>query len=174
MFKQLSQLGKNLTDELAKGLTDDLGNGSQTDLTAVPDDNSGLPREVQLKLRKFEKYEQKYPLLLQAYKTEKSKSEKIEALEKILAENTPVGNLDDAVESLPTFFKNLNDKNSMLNEEIKRLTMEQKKTDNDEQNDANEAKIRELEEQLETQNRNSKENSNKLVEKVKLDRKSVV
>lgn len=168
MFKQLSQLGKNLTDELAKGLTDDLGNGSQTDLTAVPDDNSGLPREVQLKLRKFEKYEQKYPLLLQAYKTEKSKSEKIEALEKILAENTPVGNLDDAVESLPTFFKNLNDKNSMLNEEIKRLTMEQKKTDNDEQNDANEAKIRELEEQLETQNRNSKENSNKLVEKVKL------
>ena len=117
MFKQLSQIGKNLSDEISKGLSDDL-NSSQEQFV---DDNSGLPKDVQTKLRKFEKYEQKYPLLLAAYKNEKVKSEKIGAVEKVLLENTPISGLDD-IDALPSFFKNMNDKNTMLTDEIKRLT----------------------------------------------------
>lgn len=88
MFKQLSQLGKNLTDELAKGLTDELNEGQF-------DNNSDLPVEVQAKLRKFDKYEQKYPLLLNAYKLEKAKGEKVATLQKVLSENTPISSLED-------------------------------------------------------------------------------
>lgn len=120
MFKQLSQIGKNLTDELAKGLADDISSTSSEQ--QIEDDKSGLPKEIQAKLRKFDKYEQKYPLLLSAYKNEKLKSEKFEAVGKILAENTPISNIDDAVDTLPAFFQDLNNKNSLLNEEIKRLT----------------------------------------------------
>lgn len=108
MFKQLSQIGKNLTDELAKGLADDVNGASSEQQTE--DDKSGLPKDIQTKLRKFEKYEQKYPLLLSAYKNEKLKSEKFEAIEKILAENTPISNIDDAVDTLPAFFQDLNNK----------------------------------------------------------------
>lgn len=120
MFKQLSQIGKNLTDELAKGLADDMSPTPSEQ--QIEDDKSGLPKEIQAKLRKFEKYEQKYPLLLSAYKNEKLKSEKLEAVEKILAENTPISNIDDAVDTLPAFFQDLNNKNNLLNDEIKRLT----------------------------------------------------
>lgn len=116
MFKQLSQIGKNLSDEFAKGLADDL-NGSQE---AVADDKSGLPQEIQVKLRKFEKYEEKYPRLLAAYKNEKLRLEKMSTVERVLAENTPVSNIDD-VESLTAFFKDMNEKQKMLNDEIKRL-----------------------------------------------------
>ncbi|CCE65332.1 hypothetical protein TPHA_0K01990 [Tetrapisispora phaffii CBS 4417] len=117
MFKQLSQLGKNISDEISKGLSDDLNSSVEQ----FVDDNSGLPKEVQTKLRKFEKYEQKYPLLLQAYKNEKIKSEKFQDVEKVLMENTPISSIDD-LDSLPSFFKNINDKTAMLNDEIKKLS----------------------------------------------------
>lgn len=107
-------------DELAKGLADDMSPTPSEQ--QIEDDKSGLPKEIQAKLRKFEKYEQKYPLLLSAYKNEKLKSEKLEAVEKILAENTPISNIDDAVDTLPAFFQDLNNKNNLLNDEIKRLT----------------------------------------------------
>lgn len=117
MFKQLSQIGKNLSDEFAKGLADDLNSAQD----APVDDNSGLPADVQAKLRKFEKYEEKYPRLLAAYKNEKIKIEKLAAVERVLAENTPVSSFED-VESLSAFFKDMKEKQTMLNNEIKRLT----------------------------------------------------
>ena len=64
----------------------------------------------------------KNTLCYSAYKNEKLKSEKLEAVEKILAENTPISNIDDAVDTLPAFFQDLNNKNNLLNDEIKRLT----------------------------------------------------
>ncbi|SCV02621.1 LAME_0H03444g1_1 [Lachancea meyersii CBS 8951] len=118
MFKQLSQLSKNLTDELAKGLADELNEGQEQF-----DKNSDLPVDVQAKLRKFDKYEQKYPLLLNAYKAEKAKIEKLAALQKILCENTPISSLED-FDSLTSFFQNTNLKIDMLNDEVKRLTTE--------------------------------------------------
>lgn len=134
MFKQLSQIGKNLTDELAKGLAEDL-TVSQDQL----DSNSDLPKEIQAKLKKFEKYEQKYPLLLNAYKNEKLKSEQFDKVQQILTENTPIASVDDH-ESLITFFQNVEMKTTMLNDEIKRLTTEQSE---------NQKKIQELESKLE-------------------------
>ncbi|CCD24607.1 Imh1p NDAI_0D02930 [Naumovozyma dairenensis CBS 421] len=142
MFKQLSQIGKNLSDELQKGLSEELAplpqatdptdsanmtNGNSTtdglQPTGVGNDSDGtqdLPKDIQAKLRKFEKYELKYPALLNAYKNEKIRNEKIE---KILTENTPLANLDD-VDSLPAFFQNINTKHTIYNDEIKRLTKE--------------------------------------------------
>lgn len=121
MFKQLTQIGKNLTDELAKGLNEDLGgiNSEQLDKNGP---YSSLPNDVQIKLRKFEKYEQKYPLLLQAYKNEKLKSEKVEQIQTVLSEHTPVSDLSD-IESLKSYFQNMDQKTNMLNEEVKRLTL---------------------------------------------------
>lgn len=124
MFKQLSQIGKNLSDEFAKGLSDDVNTGQE----AVVDDNSGLPREVQIKLRKFDKYEEKYPRLLAAYKNERLKLEKITAVEKVLTENTPVSSIDD-VETLAAFFRDSAEKQKMLNDEIKRLVSLNKESD---------------------------------------------
>ncbi|SCV04182.1 LAMI_0H14048g1_1 [Lachancea mirantina] len=118
MFKQLSQLGKNLSDELAKGLSEDLNDGQDQF-----DSNSDLPRDIQVKLRKFEKYEQKYPLLLAAYKNEKVKNEKLLSIQKVLSENTPVSSLED-LHSLQGFFENLETKTTMLNDEIKRLSLD--------------------------------------------------
>lgn len=116
MFKQLSQISKNLTDELAKGLNEDFN-----DIHESQDNSSTLPKEIQGKLKKFEKYEQKYPLLLNAYKNEKLKNEKLDFLNKVIAENTPISSLDD-IELLSSFFKDLNLKTNMLHDEIKRLT----------------------------------------------------
>lgn len=117
MFKQLSQISKNLSDEFAKGLADDLNNSQEP---ATGSDNS-LPAEVQAKLVKFDKYEEKYPRLLAAYKNEKAKIEKLAASERILGEYTPVSSLDDS-ESLQAFFKDINEKQKMQSDEIKRLT----------------------------------------------------
>ncbi|SCU98280.1 LADA_0H11826g1_1 [Lachancea dasiensis] len=140
MFKQLSQFSKNFTDELAKGLNDDLSEEQEH-----YDKNSDLPVEIQAKLRKFDKYEQKYPLLLNAYKVEKSKSEKLLILQKILSENTPVSSLDD-FDSLTNFFHNTTLKTDMLNDEIKRLSG---------QNNHYLAELEELRAQIDAKNRSA-------------------
>lgn len=119
MFKQLSQIGKNLSDEFARGVSEDL-NPSQDHHTK---DDSGLPPEVVSKLKKFEKYEDKYPKLLSAYKGERLKLERAVEIEKVLTEYTPISSFDDA-ESLAAFFKDMNEKQNLLNNEIKRLITE--------------------------------------------------
>ncbi|AEY96182.1 FADL037Wp [Eremothecium gossypii FDAG1] len=130
MFKQLSQFGKNITDELAKGINEDTASEGQHGAGAQGGrrEEGGspyeeLPKEIQAKLRKFEKYEQKYPLLLNAYKAEKEKSDEVELLLKVLSENTPVSAIGD-VETLRGFFEDVGVKTAMLTEEIKRITGE--------------------------------------------------
>lgn len=143
MFKQLSQIGKNLSDELQKGLSDDMlnVNGSETSSpqngsapsSAAPIDES-LPQDVQMKLRKLEKYESKYPSLLNAYKIEKMKNEKFAIMQKILTENTPVADLSDIEITLPAYFEDISNKNKILNEEITRLNKLSESTDSNTSN----------------------------------------
>lgn len=81
-------------------------------------DVESLPPIVKAKLRKFVKYEDKYPILLDAFKLEKKKSELIGIFEKVLKEYTPISSISDA-EMLVDFIKGMNEKNKLLNDELK-------------------------------------------------------
>lgn len=119
-------------------------NGSQTQLpqegqaedtaaqTASPIATSGplkdidmeqLPQLVRAKLKKFVKYEEKYPVLLDAYKTEKRKGELVLAFEKVLKEFTPVSLIADAGE-LVEYLKSIHDKTSIMEQELRKKTAE--------------------------------------------------
>ncbi|ODQ78981.1 hypothetical protein BABINDRAFT_162063 [Babjeviella inositovora NRRL Y-12698] len=164
MFNKLSQIGKNLQDEISRNLnelgeeerggrrtplrqlqsaTQALRNGSQVLNTTTPetaemaqpeDDRSPeadlepeIPEvvtpEIKSKLKKFSKYEDKYPRLLEAYKVEKMKSSLIAQFEGVLKEYTPVNSISE-VGSLVEYLDGLTAKTEMLNEEMRRLTAE--------------------------------------------------
>lgn len=82
-----------------------------------------LPPLVQSKLRKFVKYEDKYPVLLDAYKTEKNKSRLIAIFEKTLLEFTPILSIAD-VALLVDYLKGLTDKASIMESELRRSASE--------------------------------------------------
>ncbi|CAK9436287.1 uncharacterized protein LODBEIA_P08450 [Lodderomyces beijingensis] len=87
------------------------------------DANENLPPAVKSKLKKFAKYEEKYPLLLDAYKIEKKKTELIKVFELVLKENTPISSLADA-KILVEYLNGINEKNKIQSTEIRRLTKE--------------------------------------------------
>lgn len=144
MFKQISQIGKNLSEELQKGLSDELLDQDSSTIVRENSPQAQNPENasdgLQLKLKKLAKYEAKYPLLLQAYRQEKQRLEKCNArwsaLERVLVEYTPIGTLgsllsensdknvetETPLDSLVTFFQGTNTKMDMLNAEIKRLS----------------------------------------------------
>ena len=66
--------------------TDTTDNGTATTTTAAAaapqSDLDQLPAPIKSKLKKFAKYEEKYPILLDAYKIEKKKNEIIKIFEK--------------------------------------------------------------------------------------------
>ncbi|KAL6937586.1 hypothetical protein ACO0RG_004097 [Hanseniaspora osmophila] len=154
MFKQLSQIGNNLKEELAKSLQDD--NMNDANGGTLPEEYLQYPKEVQFKLRKLNKYENKYPLLLQAYKNEKNKNAQSEQIFTVLSEHTPIQSFDlsitppsstsplgsetgneeteevnqetNPVAQLKQFFQNMQMKTDLLNEEIKRLTVDLNQT----------------------------------------------
>ena len=68
-----------------------------------------LPAPIKSKLKKFAKYEEKYPILLDAYKIEKKKNEIIKIFEKVLQENTPVSSLSEG-KLLVEYLNGLNEK----------------------------------------------------------------
>lgn len=78
-----------------------------------------LPPIVRSKLKKFVKYEEKYPVLLDAYKTEKRKGELIPAFEKVMSEVTPVLSIAD-VGLLVDYLKGLTEKATLLNNELRK------------------------------------------------------
>ena len=80
-----------------------------------------LPAPIKSKLKKFAKYEEKYPILLDAYKIEKKKNEIIKIFEKVLQENTPVSSLSEG-KLLVEYLNGLNEKTKLLNGEIRKLT----------------------------------------------------
>ncbi|KAL6940621.1 hypothetical protein ACO0QE_004533 [Hanseniaspora vineae] len=154
MFKQLSQIGNNLKEELAKSLQDD--NMNDANGGTLSEEYLQYPKEVQFKLRKLNKYENKYPLLLQAYKNEKSKNAQSEQIFTVLSEHTPIQSFDmsatpsnsvtptgsesghedtdrsvqesNPVAQLKQFFENMQMKTDLLNDEIKRLTVDLNQT----------------------------------------------
>ncbi|CAH2352571.1 golgin Imh1p [[Candida] railenensis] len=89
-------------------------------------DIESLPTGIRSKMKKFAKYEEKYPVLLDAYKTEKRKTDLIAIFEKILQEHTPVTSISDAG-SLVEYLNGLNEKTSMLNSEFRKVTGENAK-----------------------------------------------
>lgn len=100
------------------------GKASQKPLANVNMDD--LPPLVRSKLRKFAKYEEKYPVLLDAYKTEKKKTLLIQDFEKTLLENTPIQSVSD-VALLGDYLKGLTEKNNLLEKELKLSNNEKNK-----------------------------------------------
>lgn len=89
-------------------------------------DIESLPTGIRSKMKKFAKYEEKYPVLLDAYKTEKRKTDLIAIFEKILQEHTPVTSISDAG-LLVEYLNGLNEKTSLLNSEFRKVTGENAK-----------------------------------------------
>lgn len=83
-------------------------------------DIESLPTGIRSKMKKFAKYEEKYPILLDAYKTEKRKTDLIASFERILQEHTPVSSISDAG-SLVEYLNGLNEKTNMLNQEFRKV-----------------------------------------------------
>lgn len=86
-------------------------------------DLNQLPVLVRAKLKKFAKYEEKYPVLLDAFKTEKRKGELVIAFEKVLKECTPVSTISDAG-LLVDYLNSLNEKASLLDAELRKTMSE--------------------------------------------------
>ena len=82
-----------------------------------------LPPAIRSKMKKFAKYEEKYPVLLEAYKVEKKKSELIKIFENVLREHTPVSSISDA-KTLVEYLNGLNEKTKLQSNEIRKLTKE--------------------------------------------------
>ncbi|GES95006.1 viral A-type inclusion protein repeat protein [Rhizophagus clarus] len=85
------------------------------------EETENLSEEIKEKLAKLKKYETKFPEIVRSYK--KLLNEK-KAVETVLRENTHLDGLSD-VESFEAHLRNLNIKNEMSMEEIKRLTQVQ-------------------------------------------------
>lgn len=84
-------------------------------------DLEALSPVVRSKMKKFYKYEEKYPVLLNAFKIEKQKGELVAAFEKILREHTPVLSIAD-VGLLMQYLEGLTTKTTMLNAELRKVT----------------------------------------------------
>ncbi|PRT55862.1 Golgin IMH1 [Wickerhamiella sorbophila] len=93
---------------------------------ATPDDSHSMiagmtEAEIEGKLRKFSKYEEKYPQLLKAYRIEKKKGELVKLFEKVLSENTPCQTISEPQQMLE-FLDGLNTKASLLKQELERVS----------------------------------------------------
>ncbi|WLF76535.1 Golgin imh1 [Lodderomyces elongisporus] len=94
-----------------------------TPTPATNNDYNDLPAPIKSKLKKFAKYEEKYPVLLEAYKIEKRKSQLIQIFENVLKEHTPISSISDA-KVLVEYLNGLTEKNKLQNNEIRKLTKE--------------------------------------------------
>lgn len=155
MLSRISQLGKNLSDELARNMEEsprgrrleeaDVDVNNNDDDAGEVDANTELPADVKAKLRKFARYEEKYPLLLDAYKQLKAGAEQVAKFEKVLQENTPCSSIQEG-EQLAEYLNSLTLKNSMLNDEMRKMAKDTSKEDRVKEL---KAKVTDLEMQLE-------------------------
>ncbi|CAH6723361.1 golgin Imh1p [[Candida] jaroonii] len=97
------------------------GNTASPSSNANPDgiDLDQLSPILRSKMKKFYKYEEKYPILLDAFKVEKKKGELVKMFENVLKEHTPISSISDAG-MLVDFIKGLNEKNQLVNDELKK------------------------------------------------------
>lgn len=82
-----------------------------------------LPAEVKARLRKLDKLESKYAELFKAYKAAHARVQAIEPFEASLRENTPLTSISDP-SALSEYLDQVNMKNSMVVEELKRVSGE--------------------------------------------------
>ncbi|KAI5967713.1 IMH1 [Candida margitis] len=129
---QLTQPKDESESDVPSRISTPANNGDQTPSSTKqgtpPVDSSTvsldeLPPAIKSKMKKFAKYEEKYPVLLEAYKVEKRKTELIKIFENVLKENTPVSSISDA-RTLVEYLNGLNEKTKMQNNEIRKLTKE--------------------------------------------------
>ncbi|CAB5204364.1 unnamed protein product [Rhizophagus irregularis] len=125
------------------------------------EETENLSEEIKEKLVKLKKYETKFPEILRLYK--KLLNEK-KAIETVLRENTHLDGLSD-VESFEAHLRNLNIKNEMSMEEIKRLTQIQ---------DESKKQIEEIKEAHNMQSKSQTDLIENLQEKFKEQEKEVV
>lgn len=98
------------------GITLTVGSRPNTESEDV--DITQLPPIIRARMRKFAKYEEKYPILFEAYKTEKRKNFLVHEFEKILRENTPILSISEA-QSLLEYLNGLSEKTKLLTSEIR-------------------------------------------------------
>ncbi|KAK4117806.1 hypothetical protein N656DRAFT_744432 [Canariomyces notabilis] len=96
-----------------------IGQAAKISLPVVPN----LPPEVRARLRKLEKLEKTYPELLRSYRIAHSRATSIEPFERALKENTPLTSIKDP-EALVEYLNQVNLRNDMVMEELKRVTAE--------------------------------------------------
>lgn len=89
---------------------------------------SSLQPEICSRLKKFIKYEAKYPQLYDAYKIEKKKTALIHAFENMLQEQTPCSSIGE-LDSVRDYLKSLDSKSKMLSAELNNVTKEKKTAD---------------------------------------------
>ncbi|KAG7821908.1 hypothetical protein KL928_000383 [Ogataea angusta] len=165
MFSKISQIGKNLTDEISR-INDEVnsnrkqGSGSpnagidpatasrilstptpepdsmtqpremstpeptneaSTISITVPGTNikyMDLPPEIRSRMRKFVKYDEKYPILFEAYKAEKRKTVVIQAFEAMLRELTPCSSIGE-IDAVRDYIGGLKSKTAFLESELR-------------------------------------------------------
>ncbi|KAG7895647.1 hypothetical protein KL936_000355 [Ogataea polymorpha] len=165
MFSKISQIGKNLTDEISRindevnsnrkqGSTSpnagiDPSTASRILSTQTPEPDSmtqpkelsipeptneantisitvpgtnikfmDLPPEIRSRMRRFIKYDEKYPLLFEAYKAEKRKTVVIQAFEAMLRELTPCSSIGE-IDAVREYIGGLKSKTAFLESELR-------------------------------------------------------
>ncbi|CDK29741.1 unnamed protein product [Kuraishia capsulata CBS 1993] len=87
---------------------------------------SELQPELRSRMRKFVKYEEKYPILLESYRTEKKKSMLIDHFEKAMKDLTPVSSIGE-VDGFRSFIDGLISRSELLNKELVKVSTESKR-----------------------------------------------
>ncbi|GMM44693.1 Imh1 protein [Pichia kluyveri] len=108
---------------------------------------SSLPPEIRSRLVKYVKYENKYPSLYNAYKTEKKKSSLIKAFENMLQEQTPCSSIGE-LDGVRDYLRSLTSKSDMLTSELANITKEKKSAE--EKAATLDKKVKELQQALTT------------------------
>lgn len=94
---------------------DDAQDGESKESTPTQDE------EYAAKMRKFAKYEEKYPLLLKAYRLEKKKAELVKLFEQVLGEHTPVSSIAEP-KALVEYLDGLDQRTKLMKEELERVS----------------------------------------------------
>lgn len=110
-------------EPISKSLSPALVDNKGEPLKGKNIDLADLPPSIRSKMKKFAKYEEKYPILLEAFKTEKRKAELILSFEKVLQENTPISSISEAG-LLVEYLNGINEKTTMLNDELRKYAKE--------------------------------------------------
>ncbi|KAH3662085.1 hypothetical protein OGAPHI_006266 [Ogataea philodendri] len=86
---------------------------------------SDLPAEIRGRLRKFSKYDEKYPILFEAYKAERRKTAVIGAFEKMLADVSPCTSIGE-IDAVRDYLSGLQSSKKLLETELRQAEAKNK------------------------------------------------